>query len=184
MNKIINLKERYRTEVIPEMERIFKYGNHLAVPKIKKVVLNVGIGKISKEDAKVSEVESSLAEITGQKAVKTKARKAISGFKIRQGQEVGVAVTLRKEKMWAFIERLVNTSLPRIRDFQGIDQKAIDNGGNLNIGIKEHMVFPEIVPEKVKNSFGFQITIVTNARKKEEAKELFKLLGFPIKDAN
>lgn len=184
MKEIINLKEKYRTVAVPAMDKIFDYGNNLAVPKIKKAVLNVGIGKFSKEDAKVSEIENSLAEITGQKAVKTRARKAIAGFKIRQGQEVGITVTLRKGRMWDFIGRLVNTTLPRIRDFQGIEPKAIDSGGNLNIGIKEHIVFPEIVPEKVKNLFGLQITIVTDARKKEEAKELFKLLGFPIKDAN
>lgn len=184
MKKIISLKEKYRTIAVPAMDKIFNYGNNLAVPKIKKAVLNMGIGKFSKEDAKMSEAENLLAEITGQKAVKTKARKAIAGFKIRQGQEVGMAVTLRKGKMWDFISRLVNATLPRIRDFQGIEPKAIDNGGNLNIGIKEHVVFPEVVPEKVKNSFGLQITIVTDARKKEEARELFKLLGFPIKDAN
>jgi large subunit ribosomal protein L5 len=122
-----------------------------------------------------------LAQITGQKPIKTKSHKAISGFKIRQGLEIGAKVTLRGKRMWQFIDRLIGATLPRIRDFQGIEAKNIDQGGNLNIGIKEHIVFPEISPEKVKNIFGLQITVVASAKSREEGIELFKLLGFPVK---
>lgn len=176
-----SLKEKYIKEVIPGMIGKFGYKNKMAVPRLKKVVINVGTGKFSKEADKIDEVINGITQISGQKPVKTKARKAISGFKIRQGLEIGVKATLRGKRMWQFIERLVNIALPRTRDFQGIEEKSVDEKGNLNIGIKEHTIFPEIPAEKVKNVFSFQVTVVTNARGKEEGKELFKLLGFPIK---
>ncbi len=153
----------------------------MAMPRIKKAVVNVGIGKITKENDKVEEVINSIAAITGQKPLKTKARKAISGFKVREGMEVGVKVTLRGKRMWQFIDRLINATLPRTRDFQGINRKSIDKGGNMNIGIKEHLIFPEISPEKTRHVFGLQITVSTDAKSQEEGFELFKLLGFPIK---
>ena len=153
----------------------------MAVPRIKKAVVNVGIGKIIKEGDKIDEVVNSIAAITGQKPLKTKARKAISGFKVREGMEVGVKVTLRGKRMWQFIDRFINATLPRTRDFQGIDRKSVDKGGSINIGIKEHMIFPEISPERVKHTFGLQVTISTDANSQEEGLELFKLLGFPIK---
>ncbi len=174
------MKEKYNKSVIPAMKEKFGYSNNLAVPRILKVVVNTGIGKINKESDKVEEIVSSIAEITGQKPVKTKARKAISGFKTRQGLEIGIRVTLRGKRMWQFLERLVNVALPRTRDFQGFEKKSIDGSGNLNIGIKEHAIFPEILAEKVKNIFGLQVTIVTNAKSQEEGKALFKALGFPI----
>jgi large subunit ribosomal protein L5 len=153
----------------------------MAVPRIKKAVVNVGIGKIIKEGDKIDEVVNSITAITGQKPLKTKARKAISGFKVREGMEVGVKVTLRGKRMWQFIDRFINATLPRTRDFQGIDRKSVDKGGSINIGIKEHMIFPEISPERVKHTFGLQVTISTDANSQEEGLELFKLLGFPIK---
>jgi large subunit ribosomal protein L5 len=174
-------KEKYEDVVIPAMLEKFGYGNYLAVPRIEKVVINTGIGKILKEGEKAEEAINLLKEITGQKSVKTRAKKAISGFKIREGLEIGAKATLRGKRMWDFIDRLVNAALPRIRDFQGIDEKNIDERGNLNLGIKEQLVFPEIMPEKVKNSFGMQITITNTAKTKKEGKELFKLLGFPIR---
>ncbi len=175
------MKEKYNKSVIPAMKEKFGYTNDLAVPSILKVVVNAGIGKINKESEKVEEIINSIAEITGQKPVKTKAHKAISGFKIRQGLEIGAKVTLHGTRMWQFLERLVNIALPRTRDFQGLEKKSVDERGNLNIGIKEHTIFPEISAEKVKNIFGLQITVVTNAKDHKEGIELFKALGFPIK---
>lgn len=178
---MLKAKEKYIKEVIPAMKKSFGFTNNFQVPRVKKTVINAGVGKFLKEGDKVEEVINSLSEITGQRPVRTKARKAISGFKIREGLEVGAKITLRGRIMWNFIDRLVNTALPRIRDFQGLEEKSIDEHGNLNIGVKEHIVFPEISPEKVKNIFGFQITIVTDAKNKKEGKELFKLMGFPLK---
>lgn len=179
--KMKSVKDRYKDNAIPSMLEKFGYGNYLAVPKIDKVVINTGIGKLLKEGEKVEEVISALKEITGQKPIKTKAKKAISGFKIREGLEIGAKATLRGKRMWDFINRLVNITLPRIRDFQGIDEKSIDEQGNLNLGIKEQVVFPEIMPEKIRNLFGLEISITTTAKNKKEGKELFKSLGFPIK---
>lgn len=175
------MKEKYIKEVVKAMKAEFGYSNDLAAPRILKVVVNAGIGKINKESDKIEEIISSIAEITGQKPVKTKARKAISGFKTRQGLEIGIKVTLRGKRMWQFLERLVNIALPRTRDFQGFEEKSVDGRGNLNIGIKEHTIFPEISAEKVKNIFGLQITVVTNARSQKEGITLFKALGFPLK---
>ncbi len=174
-------KEKYTKIAVAEMRKKFGYKSVMAVPRIQKVVVNVGIGKLLKENDKIEEIVTALNAITGQKPVKTKAKKAISGFKIREGMEIGVKVTLRGARMWQFIDRVVSATLPRTRDFQGINRKAVDQGGNINIGIKEHMIFPEISPEKVKHAFGMQITISTNAHSQAEGLELFKLLGFPLK---
>lgn len=179
--KIIPTKEKYIKTVQAEMKKKFGYKSVMAVPQIKKVIVNVGIGKIVKEGDKIEEVVNAITAITGQKPVKTKAKKAISGFKTRTGMEIGVKATLRGARMWHFIDRLVSATLPRTRDFQGITRKSVDQGGSINIGIKEHMIFPEISPERVKHIFGLQVTISTNARSQEEGLELFKLLGFPIK---
>ncbi len=178
---MISMEEKYKKEVIPLMKSKFGYVNDLAVPKIQKVVVNVGIGKFNKETEKVEEVIKVISEITGQKPIKTKSRKAISGFKIRQGLEIGIKTTLRGRRMWHFLERLVNVALPRTRDFQGIEKKSVDAGGNLNLGIKENLIFPEVSPEKVKNIFGLQITVVTSAKSQEKGLALFQALGFPIK---
>ena len=154
----------------------------MAVPKIKKVTVNVGIGSRALKDNKIQEaISSDLAIITGQKPVPTKARKAIAGFKVREGMVVGLKTTLRGKKMFDFLSRLIDTAIPRIRDFRGIDSKSVDQGGNLNIGIKEHIIFLEISPEKVKSIFGLEVNITTDARNRKEALELFNLLGFPIK---
>lgn len=174
-------KDKYTKTVAAEMQKKFGYKSVMAVPRIKKVVVNVGIGKLGKENDKIEEVVNSLTAITGQKPVKTKAKKAIAGFKIREGMEVGVMVTLRGARMWQFIDRLVNATLPRTRDFQGINRRAVDSKGNLNVGLKEHLIFPEISPEKVRHIFGLQVTVSTSAETQEEGLELFKLLGFPLK---
>ncbi|HOK00526.1 MAG TPA: 50S ribosomal protein L5 [Candidatus Pacearchaeota archaeon] len=181
------LKEKYNKEVIPQMMEKFGYKNKMAVPKIKKVVVNTGIGKMisgktSDEQKKIYDtVLEDLSLITGQKPVLTKSKKSISAFKLREGMKIGVKVTLRGQKMYDFLERLINIVLPRTRDFKGIDLKSFDKGGNLTIAIKEHISFPEISQEKLKTIFGFEISVITNAKKRDEAIELLRLMGFPLK---
>jgi len=177
----ITLKEKYNKEVFKKFQEKFGVKNVMKVPRITKIVLNAGVGKYLKEKDSLEEIVSAIKDISGQKPVMTKARKSISGFKIRKGQEVGVVVTLRGRRMWDFLEKLMRVALPRIRDFRGIKEKSFDQRGNLNIAIKEHIVFPEIMAENVKSIFGFQVTIVNTARSREEGIELFRLLGFPIK---
>lgn len=185
---MLRLKEKYKKEVVPQMVENFGYKNVMAIPKIEKVMVNTGFGRLttgktSDEQKKIYEaILNDLALITGQKPILTRAKKSISGFKIRQGMPVGTQVSLRGEKMFDFLERLIHIALPRSRDFRGIDFKSFDREGNLTIAIKEHIVFPEISPEKVKNIFGFEITVVTTTKNKKEGIELLKLLGFPIKD--
>lgn len=176
------LQKKYQKEVIPAMKEKFGYKNDLAVPKIKKVIVNVGIGSSALKDEKIQEIISKdLTLITGQKPVPTLARKAIAGFKTRKGMEVGLKITLQGKRMFEFLSRLINVALPRTRDFRGLSPKSIDQGGNLTIGIKEHIIFPEISGEDIKKIFGLEVTVVSNARTRKEALELFKLLGFPIK---
>ena len=162
------------------MKKKFGFKSEFEVPAIKKAVVNVGIGKYLKNSADVDDVFNAMVQLTGQKPLKTKSKKSIAGFKIRDGLEVGMKITLRGKRMWDFLERLIGASIPRIRDFQGIKKTSIDKEGNLNLGIKEHTVFPEIVPEDVKNVVSFQVTVTTSARNKEEGLEMFRLLNFPI----
>ena len=178
--KNISIKEKYSKEAIQAMKEKFAFKNALQVPRIQKVVVNAGIGKFIKDSNMIKDIVSSMEIITGQKAVLTKSRLSIAGFKIREGLEVGVKVTLRGKRMWEFLDRLVAASIPRIKDFQGIKNSSVDSNGNLNIGLKEHIIFPEIMPENVKNIFGLQVIVVTNAKKREEGLELFRILGFPI----
>lgn len=175
------LKEKYNQETLPKLKEKFGTKNTMAAAKILKVSLNSGIGKYLKEKDAIDEIAQNLKTISSQKPVFTKSKKSISGFKTRQGQEVGIAVTLRGERMWHFLERLVTSALPRVRDFRGIEPKNVDQNGNLNLAIKEQIVFPEIVPEGVKTIFSFQVNVTTSAKTREEGLELFKLLGFPIK---
>jgi len=179
--KVVTTKDKYIKTVTSEMEKKFGYGNVMATPRILKVVVNVGTGKLGKEGDRAQEVFDSLNVIAGQRPVKTKAKKAIAGFKTREGMEVGVKVTLRGKRMWSFIDRLINATLPRTKDFQGIPLSSVDSSGNLNIGIKEHIIFPEISPEHVKTIFGMQVTVTSTAKGKEEGVELYRLLGFPLK---
>ncbi len=183
-----SLKEKYNKEVAPQMQKVFGYKNTMAVPKILKVVINTCFGKtaVTKTSGEREKVQNlimqDLSSISGQKPKLVKSKKSIAAFKLREGLEIAAMVTLRKNKMWDFLERLVYLSFPRSRDFKGISQKTIDKKGNLNIGFREHISFPEIFAEKEKTIFGLEITIVTNAKSKEEGLELYKLLGFPIKD--
>ena len=184
---MLRLSDKYKKEVIPAMMEKFGYCNKMGVPKIEKIVLNTGIGRLivgktSEEQKKIYEdILQDISLIAGQRPVLTKAKKSISGFKIREGFPIGARVTLRKKKMEDFLERLIHTALPRTRDFRGIDQKSIDREGNLTIAIKEHIIFSEISPEKARNIFGFEITIVTGAKTREEGLELLRLMGLPIK---
>lgn len=182
----MRLKEQYQKELIPAMMRKFGYKNVMAVPKIKKVVVNTSFGRLvagktGEEQKKLQEeIIQALSLICGQKAVLTLAKKSISSFKTRKGQPLGAMATLRGKRMYDFLERMINIALPRLRDFKGIDIKSFDKNGNLTIGIKEHIVFPEISPEKVRNIFGLEITVVTSSKNREENINLLKEMGFPI----
>lgn len=185
-HKIMRLKEKYQKGIIPQMIEKFGYKSVMAVPKIDKVVVNTGFGKIvsdktSEEQKKFYEaVLNDLTLICGQKVILTKAKIPIAGFKTRKGMPIGAKATLRGKRMYDFLERLINFALPRSRDFRGLEVSSFDRKGNLTIGIEENICFPEILPEKVRNIFGFEITVVTTAKTKEEGIELLKLLGFPI----
>jgi len=184
---MLRLQEKYKKEAISAMMEKFGYKSSMAVPKIEKVVINTGYGrqvagKTNDEQKKIADfILEELGLICGQRAVKTYAKKAISSFKLRQGMPIGAKVNLRGKKMTDFLERLIYLTLPRTRDFKGISSKSIDKQSNLTIAVKEHITFPEILPEKARDIFGLEITVVTTAKNKEEALELFKLLGFPIK---
>jgi len=162
------------------MRTKFGYKNIMAIPRVWKVVVNCGVGKI-REEKERDELQKFLALITGQKPAPRAAKKAIASFKTRQGLVIGYQVTLRGKRMYDFLSRLVNIALPRTRDFRGIDPKSFDPKGNLTIGIKEHIVFPEMIGEDYRFLFGFEATVVTSAKKREEGIELLRLLGFPIK---
>lgn len=184
---MIRLKEKYKKEVIPQMMEKFGFKNIMAVPKIEKVVVNTGfgrqvIGKTGEEQKKIQQaIINDLSLITGQKAVLTRAKKAIAAFKTRKGMPIGACVTLRGQKMYDFLERVIGLALPRSRDFQGIEAKSVDQKGDLTFAIQEQIAFPEISPEKTKMLFSFEITVVTSAKNREAGLNLLRLLGFPIK---
>ena len=174
------LKEKYNKQIRKELQTKLGLKNVLAVPQVKKVVVNAGVGKTLKDPKLLESVIADLRIITGQQPVKTMSRKSIAGFKIRENQVGGVAVTLRGERMYDFIDKLVSIALPRVRDFRGLNINAFDGRGNYNIGIKEQTVFPEISEEGLEHSFGFQITIATDAGNDIKGRELLKSLGFPF----
>lgn len=176
------LKNRYQEEIVPKLMEQFQYSNIHQVPKLVKVTVNRGLGEAS-QNAKA--LESSLAEValvTGQKPVVTRAKKAIAGFKIRQGMPVGVAVTLRSGRMYAFLDRLINLALPRIRDFRGISPKSFDGRGNYTLGIREQLIFPEVDYDSIDQIRGMDITIVTTANTDEEGRALLKEMGMPFRE--
>lgn len=175
------LQVKFKEEVAPAMRAKFAYANVMQIPKVTQVVLNVGVGRHHKDQAYIDNVVNSLTRITGQKPVRTKARKSISAFKIREGLVIGVKVSLRGQRMWDFMEKLVNVSFPRIRDFRGISAKHVDRQGNMTVGFKEHINFPEIQADDIDNVHGLEICFSTTATKREEGVELFRLLGFPFK---
>lgn len=173
------MRERYQKNAVPELIKEFGITNILAAPKIRKVVVNVGTGRI-RDPKQLETIEKSLAAITGQKPIERKAKKAIASFKTRIGMGVGYSVTLRGKRMYDFLDRLVGAALPRTRDFKGIPESSFDKDGNLTIGVKEHIVFPEMIGEDVRFLFGLEVTIVTTAKTKKEGIMLLKHLGFPI----
>lgn len=176
------LYELYKNEIIPKLRETFSYKNVMQVPKIEKIVLNMGLGEAIKNAKILESAAAELALITGQKPVITRAKKSIAAFKLREGMPIGCTVTLRREKMWDFINRLVNISLPRIRDFRGISGKAFDGKGNYTLGIREHIIFPEIQYDKIDKIKGMNVTFVTTAKSDEESKELLRLLGMPFRN--
>ncbi|MFZ3031509.1 MAG: 50S ribosomal protein L5 [Candidatus Moraniibacteriota bacterium] len=182
--KTPSVKKIYTEKAVPAMKQELGIKNPMAVPRIAKVVVNIGIGKILKDQKRVDEVVASLQAITGQKVLLTKARKAIAGFKIREDLEIGARTTLHGKQMWDFLDRLFMIALPRVRDFQGVTQKSVDQSGNLNLGIKDHTIFSEIVPEKVQHIFSFQVNVVTTARNSEEGRVLFRHLGVPFQQSD
>ncbi len=178
----MSLREYYKTEVVSKLIETFKYKNVFEVPKLEKVVLNIGLGEAIHNIKLLDSAKEELKLIAGQSPVITRARKSIAAFKLREGMPIGCMVTLRREKMYDFYEKLVNITLPRVRDFRGISGKAFDGRGNYTLGIKEHIIFPEIDFDKIDTIKGMNITVVTTAKNDNEAKELLKLLGMPFRN--
>ena len=175
------IKERYLTEAVPALTKRFNYGNPMQVPKVEKIVLNMGVGDAVQNPKLLESAVADMAQITGQHPVVTRAKRSISTFKIREGMSIGAKVTLRGQRMYDFLDRLVNVALPRVRDFRGISGKGFDGRGNFALGVKEQLIFPEIDYDKVEKIRGMDIVIVTSARSDEEAKELLRLLGMPFR---
>jgi large subunit ribosomal protein L5 len=175
------LRETYRDQVVPALMKEFGYGNLMQVPRLERIVLNVGMGEAIQNVKLLESAATELGIITGQKPVTTRAKKAIAGFKLRQGMPIGAKVTLRSRRMWEFLDRLISLALPRIRDFRGISPKAFDGRGNYTLGLKEQLIFPEIEYDSVASIHGMDITIVTTARTNDEGKALLKHLGMPFR---
>jgi large subunit ribosomal protein L5 len=175
------LKEQYRNEVVPALMKQFGYQSVMQVPRIEKVVLNMGVGEATADKKLLDNAVADMTKIAGQKPVVTKARKAIAGFKIREGYPIGAMVTLRHERMYEFIDRLVAVALPRVRDFRGIGGKGFDGQGNFNMGVKEQIIFPEIEYDKIDKIRGMNITITTSAKTDAECKALLTAFKFPFK---
>jgi large subunit ribosomal protein L5 len=175
------LKERYDSEVIPALKKEFGYDNAMAIPKIKKVVVNMGLGEATQNAKIVDTGVDELGRITGQKAVVTRAKKSIAQFKVRQGMPIGTMVTLRGERMWDFLDRLISVALPRVRDFRGVSGKGFDGRGNYTLGLKDQLLFPEIDYMKVDKARGMNISVVTTAKTDEESRKLLQLLGMPFR---
>ncbi len=175
------LREQYKKEVIPALQKKFNYKSVMEVPKLEKIVINIGLGDIRDNPKALENAMNDLSLITGQKPIITKARKSIAAFKIREGANVGCKVTLRSEKMYEFAYKLFNVAMPRIRDFRGVSVNSFDGKGNYSMGIKEQLIFPEIEYDKIDKLRGMDIIFVTTAKSDEEAKELLSLLGMPFK---
>jgi large subunit ribosomal protein L5 len=174
------LKDKYLNEVVPGLQEQFKYTNVMAIPKLDKVVINIGLGEVTQNPKALDAAINDLTLITGQKPVVTKAKKSIAGFKLREGMPVGVKVTLRGDRMYEFVDRLVSVALPRVRDFRGVSPKSFDGRGNYSLGLKEQLIFPEIEYDKIDALRGMDISFVTTAQTDEEAKALLKALGAPF----
>ena len=175
------LREKYQDEVAPKLAKTFKYQSTMQIPKIRKIVVNMGLGEAIQNIKILDSAAEELSQLTGQKAVITRARQSIAAFKLRKGMPIGCMVTLRGNRMYEFFDKLVNVALPRVRDFRGISSKALDGRGNYTLGIKEHIIFPEIDYDKIDKIKGMNITIVTSARTDDEARTLLSLMGMPFK---
>ena len=179
----VRLKARYKSEIAPALQKQFNYANVMQIPTLTKVVVNMGVGEAARDSKLIEGAIRDLTTITGQKPLVTRAKKSIAQFKLREGQPIGAHVTLRNDRMWEFMDRLLSISLPRIRDFRGLSPKQFDGKGNYTFGLTEQVVFPEIEQDKVDRPRGMDITIVTSATNDEEGRTLLKLLGFPFKEA-
>jgi large subunit ribosomal protein L5 len=175
------LKQKYRNDIVPQLREEFSYANIMQVPGIVKVVVNTGVGDAARDSKVIEGAIADLIKITGQKPMVTKARKSIAQFKLREGQAIGAHVTLRGDRAWEFLDRLVNLSLPRIRDFRGLSAKQFDGNGNYTFGLTEQSVFHEIDQDKIDRVRGFDITVVTTAKTDDEGRGLLRALGFPFK---
>ena len=176
------LKDHYKKEVVPALVEAFGYKNPMEVPRLVKIVVNMGLGEAIQNVKILDNAVDELTRIVGQKPIITKARKSIATFKLRQGMSIGCCVTLRREKMYEFLDRLVNVALPRVRDFRGISSKSFDGRGNFAVGLKEQIIFPEIEYDKIEKIRGMNIAIVTTAKTDEEARQLLKLMGMPFRN--
>jgi large subunit ribosomal protein L5 len=175
------MKERYDNEVAPALMKTLDVSNQMQLPRINKVVVNVGVGEALDNAKSLDAAVADITQITGQKPVITKARKSIANFKLREGRAIGVKVTLRGERMWSFLDRLMNIALPRVRDFRGVNPDAFDGRGNYTLGLREQLVFPEIEYDKIDKLRGLEISIVTTARNDDEGRQLLEMLGMPFK---
>jgi large subunit ribosomal protein L5 len=178
------LKDRYEKDVIPALKKEFGYGNAMAVPKIEKVVVNMGLGEATSNVKIIETGSDELARITGQKPVTRRSKKSIAAFKVRKGQPIATSVTLRGERMYEFLDRLMSIALPRVRDFRGVSPKGFDGRGNFTLGLKDQLLFPEIDYMKVDKSRGMNVSVVTTAKTDEEARALLKLIGMPFRTAS
>jgi large subunit ribosomal protein L5 len=177
-----DIKNIYEEQVVPKLKETFKYKNAMEVPKLKKIILNMGLGEAIQNIKILDAAAEELKMIAGQKPVITRAKKSIAAFKLRAGMPIGCMVTLRRQRMYDFLQKLINIALPRVRDFRGISGKAMDGFGNYSLGIKEHIIFPEIEYDKIDQIKGLNITIVTSAKNDREGKELLKLMGMPFRN--
>jgi len=174
------LKEIYRQEVVPALMKEFGYHNPMEVPRLVKIAVNIGLGEALQNPKALDSAASDISAVTGQKPVITRAKRSIANFKVRQGNPIGLMVTLRGDRMWELLDRMVNAALPRIRDFHGVSNKGFDGRGNYSLGIREQLIFPEIEYDKIDRIRGLQMTLVTTARSDEEGKRLLQLLGMPF----
>ncbi len=177
------MKEKYINEVTPELMKKFSYKSIMEVPKLEKIVLNMGVGDAIGNSKALEDAVAELTQIAGQKPVVTSAKQSIAGFKLREGMKIGTKVTLRGEKMYSFFDKLVTITLPRVRDFRGLSPKSFDGRGNYTLGVKEQLIFPEIDYDKIKKTRGMNVTVITTANSDEEAREFLKLMGMPLKKA-
>jgi large subunit ribosomal protein L5 len=177
------LLERYQKQIAGELGKKFGRENRLSLPRLQKIVVNMGVGKALQEKNRIDQSAEQLAQITGQKAQVTKAKKAVSGFRLREGNAIGCRVTLRGQRMYEFLDRLISIALPRIRDFRGVNPKSFDGHGNYSLGLAEQMVFPEIDPDKVTFTQGMDVTFVTSTKSDDEARELLRAFGMPFREA-